>query len=421
VRIVAAPHDQLFCVGDEDQTLYAFRRASVERIICLDGHYPSLQRVALGINYRCPTRVVKASRDLIDRNKVRFPKQIEPDLSRAEPGTISLHPVERTAEDAAEIAKLLADKQRGEIAVLARTTNALRPVALACADFDVPIDGNDKLFTPLGAQSALQQHLRLALYPDEATAELVYRVCQTPARNLNRGADETVAKRLRAGQPFEHAFEGVPAPRRERGQLLAPGELFELVASCEEAADAVAALRAEGGLDSWFEESDDLGGLDQFEGEVLEKAEQDAEGRTPAQFLSDLEQQAEKLQAIRDKEDGIELLTIHGSKGRQWPDVVLAACEEGTLPHARALRVEPAEEERGEGMEGERRLAYVAFTRAQRHLHLHYDKEKPSPFLEEAGALQVTKRAARVPPPVPQPPGFSSAKRVLGDLLRRRG
>lgn len=420
VRIVGAPHDQLFCVGDEDQTLYAFRRASVERIICLDELYPSLQRVALGVNYRCPAKVVEASRDLIDLNDVRFPKTIEPDRSRADEGGIDLHPVERSAEDAAEIAKLLGSKQRGEIAVLARTTNALRPVALACADLGVPIDGNEKLFKPLGAQAALQQHLRLALHPQEAIPKLVYRVCQTPARSLNQGADQTVAKLLRAGQPFEVAFEGVPAPRRERGQLLAPGELFALLASCEGAAEAVMALRTEGGLDSWFEESDGLGGLDQFEVEVLERAEHDAEGLTPQQFLSDLEHQAEKLHAIRDKDRGIELLTIHGSKGRQWPHVVVVACDEGTLPHARALRVEPSEEERGEGMEGERRLAYVAFTRAQQRLYLHYDKERPSPFLEEAGALPSEKRAARVPPPVPQPPGTASAKRVLGGLLRRR-
>jgi superfamily I DNA/RNA helicase len=65
VRILAAPHDQLFCVGDEDQTLYAFRRASVERIICLDMLYPALQRIALEMNYRCPAAVVAASARLI--------------------------------------------------------------------------------------------------------------------------------------------------------------------------------------------------------------------------------------------------------------------------------------------------------------------------------------------------------------------
>lgn len=419
VRIVGAPHDQLFCVGDEDQTLYAFRRASVERIICLDGLYPGLERVSLGVNYRCPRKVVDASRALIDLNRVRFPKTIEAAPGCSE-GAIALHPIERQAEDAWDTAKLLKTKQRGEVAVLGRTTNTLRPLALACADVGVPIDGNPKLFEPMGARLALQQHLRLALHPQEATPQLVYRVCQTPGRSLNRGADRAIAESLRQGGEFETAFEDVPAPPRGRGSLLAPGELFTMVSECESAAEAVFVLRGEGGLDAWFEESDGLGGLDQFECEVLERAEQDAEGLTPEEFLDDLEQQAEKLRAIRDKDSGIEFLTIHGAKGRQWPHVVVVGCDEGTMPHARALKVDPEQEAKGEGIEGERRLAYVAFTRARERLDLHHDRERPSPFLAEAEVLPRTSREARTPPPIPQAPGLAQAKGGLSRLLKRR-
>jgi superfamily I DNA/RNA helicase len=169
--------------------------------------------------------------------------------------------------------------------------------------------------------------------------------------------------------------------------LLAPGELFAALADCEAAAEAVALLRGEGGLESWFEESDDLGGLDQFEVEVLEQAEQDAAGRTPREYLEDLEYQAEELRATRDKKEGIEFLTIHGAKGRQWPRVIVVGCEEGTMPHAKALKVEPRKEAMGEGIEAERRLAYVAFTRAERQLDLHFDEERPSPFLIDAEIL----------------------------------
>ncbi|HEY2055644.1 MAG TPA: ATP-dependent helicase [Solirubrobacterales bacterium] len=421
VRIIAAPHDQLFCVGDEDQTLYAFRRASVERIICLDGLYPGLERVSLGVNYRCPGKVVSASRALIDRNRVRFPKTIDPAPGRDGDGTIALYAFERQAEDTAETAKLLKSKERGEVAVLARTTNALRPLALACADLGVPIDGNPKLFEPKGARLALQRHLRLALHPEEAKPELVKRVCQTPARGLNRGAEEVVSRALREGRSFEEAFEDVPAPRRGGGKLLAPGPLLTEVADSETAREAIVVLRGEGGLDAWFEESDDLGGLDQFEVEVLERAQADAADRTPTEYLADLEQQAAKLRAIRDEEEGIEFLTIHGAKGRQWPLVIVVGCEEGTMPHTKALKVDPTEEARGEGVEGERRLAYVAFTRAKERLDLHFDKTRPSPFLADAGIQPQTSREARTPPPLPRPPGHGKGKkRGLGGLLRRR-
>ncbi|HYJ21515.1 MAG TPA: ATP-dependent helicase [Solirubrobacterales bacterium] len=419
VRIIGAPHDQLFCVGDEDQTLYAFRRASVERIISLDGIYPGLERVALGVNYRCGKEIVAASRTLIDRNQIRFRKTIEPKPG-AETGEIRQFAYERQGEDAGETAKLLKTKRRGEIAVLARTTNTLRPLALACADLGVGIDGGAKLFEPTGARLALELHLRLALHPEQATAELIQRVCRTPSRGLNSAAARTIAESLRQGMDFEHVFEDVPAPRRGRGALLAPGDLFTAVRDCESAAEAVFVLRGEGGLDAWFEESDDLGGLDQFEIEVLERAEQEAAGRTPREFLADLEHQTEKLRAIRDEDHGIEFLTIHGAKGRQWPHVILVGCEEGTMPHAKALKVEPRQEALGEGIEGERRLAYVAFTRAQERLDLHFDRKRPSPFLREAGVQ--TSREARTPPPVPKPPGLArGAKSGLGRLLRRRG
>jgi DNA helicase II / ATP-dependent DNA helicase PcrA len=397
VRIVAAPHDQLFCVGDEDQVLYAFRRASVERIICLDGPYPGLQRFAFATNYRCPARVVEASRALIAANRVRFAKQIEPDPTRADVGSVNLLPYIRPSEAAAEIATLLQGKQPGEVAVLARTSDALRPLALACAERGVTVAGRDKLFEQTGARLALQRHLLLALAPEQASAELVHEVCQTPARGLQRGGESAIAAQLREGQGFAAAFAAVPAPRRNPRALLAPGELFEALAACEDAAAAVSLLRGPGGFDQWFAEGDELGGPDQFESEVLAQAESEAAGSTPVAYLAELERQAAALKQIREP-GAIELLTIHAAKGRQWPHLILLACEEGTLPHVRAGHLEPAAEARGEGIEAERRLAYVAFTRAQKRLDLHYDRARPSRFLTEAGVLARNTRAPRIPP-----------------------
>jgi superfamily I DNA/RNA helicase len=422
VRMIAAPHDELFCVGDEDQTLYAFRRASVERIICLDELYPGLQRVALGINYRCPQNIVEVSRALIAVNQKRFPKRIEADTDHPSQGTITLRGADKTTQTASEVAQELETKTRGEVVVLARTTNALRPVALACADRRVPIDGTDRLFEPTGARRALADHLRLALDPQQASEKLVRRVCQTPGRGL-RGATQVVAAELQAGEPFSSAFRGVEAPRRGGGKLLAPGELFTRLAACNDGAAAIVLLRGPGGFDAWFEDEDNLGGLDQFECEVLEQAERDAKKLTPREYLELLERQARALQAIRDKQNGIELSTIHGAKGRQWPQVIVVACEEGALPHPRSLEVSAEEVAHGEGIEAERRLGYVAFTRAQKHLQLHFDKDRPSRFLTEAGLIAAPSRPARpprVPPPVPQPPGMRDpSARNLAKLLRR--
>ncbi len=425
IRLIAAPHDELFCVGDEDQTLYAFRRASVERIICLDGLYPGLQRVALGVNYRCPPSVVAASRTLIAVNQVRFPKIIEPDPSRQQRDAIDLRPVAKALEAAGLVAQTLATQVRGAVVVLARTTNALRPVALVCADQGVPIDGPDRLFEPVGARRALEDHLRLAVAPRQADVGLVRRVCQAPGRGLKGGA-RAVATQLQAGESFANAFQGVDAPKRGGGKLLAPGELFTQLGECSDGAAAIALLRGAGGLDDWFADEDRMGGLDQFECEVLEQAERDAAKLTPREYLDELERQARKLKLSRDKENGIELSTIHGAKGRQWPRVIVVACEEGTLPHVRSQEVSAEDLARGEGLEAERRLAYVAFTRAQERLELYYDKARPSRFLREAGLIvghAEAGRPARKAPPVPQPSAGrgSPAKRGLTRLLKREG
>jgi DNA helicase-2/ATP-dependent DNA helicase PcrA len=417
VRILAAPHDQLFCVGDEDQTLYAFRRASVERIILLDKLYPALKRIALGVNYRCAGKIVAASTRLIDCNEVRFPKQIACKYGREQEGTITLREVTSPSTAAAEVAGRLKALRREDIAVLARTTNALRPVALACADQDIRIDGPPRLFEAFGARRALEMHLQFVIETEGADAALVSEVCKTPGRHLKDGEASTIAKSLRAGATFREAFAKVKAPRRERGTLLAPGDLFTRLADCEDAQTAVKILRAEGGFDAWFSQDDRMSGPDRFEGESLELAEGEASGLTLTAFHEQLRYQAGRLVAIRDEKNGMELATIHGSKGRQWPHVILLACDNDVLPHARSQEASAEDVERGEGVEAERRLAYVAFTRAQEHLELHYAKGNPSWFLEQAGLMSVAaprnSTPARRAPAVPQPPRRSRPQRPV--------
>ena len=183
-------------------------------------------------------------------------------------------------------------------------------------------------------------------------------------------------------------------------------------------------LRGLGGLDEWFENEDGMGGLDQFECEALEQAEQNAKGMSPRDYLRELEDQARRLRACRDSKEGIELSTIHGAKGRQWPHVIVVACEEKMLPHKRSLEgVSDEDRARGEGLEAERRLGYVAFTRAQECLEIHYDAEHPSVFLYESGIIKPpakSSRSPRKPPPVPglSPAPAVSLRAMMKQLLR---
>src|SRR6202040_2294966 len=105
-----------------------------------------------------------------------------------QPGTTELQPVVKAADAADRVAHTLARHARGEVVVLARTTNSLRPIALACAERGVAIDGADRLFEPVGARRALEAHLHLAVAPQQADARLIQRVCQEPGRGLRSGA-----------------------------------------------------------------------------------------------------------------------------------------------------------------------------------------------------------------------------------------
>ena len=417
VRILAAPQDELFCVGDDDQTLYGFRRASVRRTLDLDLAYPGLERIALAHNYRCPPEIVTASRRLIAHNRVRFPKPIEPDPERPPGRPIALHEYETAEDGATRVVSRLARSRRGEIVVLARTTHLLRTVALACAARGIRIAAPARVFEAGDAHAAIEAYVRLCAAPLEARADDVALVFRRPNRGLPFEGAASVAEQLRAGRTFAESVADLAADDRGRAKLDAGGRLLDRLAAITDARRFIGVLRTTGGLDEHFAEHDS-GGTEQIELEVLEQAEREATGMSLAAYRTLLAERAEALDAIRDDEHGIELATIHGAKGRQWPRVELFGGEEGQLPHARALEVTAAERAAGEGEEAERRLAYVAFTRASERLTITVARAAASRFLTEAGLEPQRPYAAPQPrrePPPPSRPAKAAAPKPLHD------
>jgi superfamily I DNA/RNA helicase len=120
----------------------------------------------------------------------------------------------------------------------------------------------------------------------------------------------------------------------------------------------------------------------------------EASGKTVLAYAQLFASRREALRAVRDDAGGTELTTIHRAKGRQWPEVHLFACEEQQLPHRRALEVDAQQRAAGEGLEAERRLAYVAFTRARAALGAH-DRQRPQSLPDRGwlGAGSPVRRA----------------------------
>ncbi len=315
VRLLAAPEDNLFVVGDDDQTIYAWRLADVRRILRFSAEYPTARRVMLATNYRCPRSVVEASARMVASNRERFAKPIRapagapPDdaairaWSTADPGW----PEAMSRLAAAE------DRSNRSLCFLSRTRSELTPILLALVRAGVR---HTTAVAPL------------------VESEQVVRLIDAARASDDRDHPFHVLRRLRAARGWDR---GSPA-----GDLLT---------------------------------DDDHAALDALLGWTTGFVTTDA-------FVAAYDAARSRIGALRDPDAPVELATVHASKGREWETVVLLGFEADRMPNRRSL-VDADDADRA--MEEERRLAYVALTRATRQLILAFDPARPSPFLSEMG------------------------------------
>ena len=314
VRLLAEPERNLFVVGDDDQTIYAWRLADVRRILAFESQYPGARRVQLATNYRCPAPVVAISRRLIGVNRERFAKRIEPSPS-APSGAQAVQAVSTAGMDwADELAMLAAHEARAgrTICFLSRTRAELGPMLLALARRGQPHTTS----VPAAVQSDPVQRLVAA------------------ARKLPAHQHPFLTFRsLRAGNGWRRA-------------------------------DTTDSLG-----------DDDHAALDALMGWAVGFRRLD-------RFLDAHDRALARLETLRVPDAPVELVTVHGAKGREWQTVVVLGMEEERFPNRRSL-VDAGEPDRA--IEEERRLAYVALTRATRRLILAFDPARPSRFLAEMG------------------------------------
>ena len=368
IQLLAAPEDCLLVVGDEDQCIYTWRRAEVERIIDLDKRYPGLQRVVLPTCYRCPADVTDAASRLIAHNKRRFPKQIRAGRAPCEASSIVIKSVKHLPEAAPEIAATLASLDLQETVVVARTSRLLRGVALACMSAGIPVRAGKRVLQPAQSERVVLAYLRLLAVPTQARGEDVDAVFRVPNRYLPNGSEHVLAGRLRAGLSFAEATVGLEAEQWRVARLAEGAELFDRLKAKGDAGALIHALRTEGGLDKHYSDRERIAHHDQVEIEALEALEAEGRGR-PARGLAESVASRAKALAAMSGDDGVELTTVHGAKGREWSHVIVYGCDDDQLPHKRTLA--DAEAGRLEAViEDERRLAYVALTRTKGRLDL---------------------------------------------------
>ena len=326
VRLLAEPQRNLFVVGDDDQTIYAWRLADVRRILRFEALYPGTQRVQLATNYRCPAPVVAISRRLIGVNQERFAKHINPSPTAAsDPGTILAYPTVDAGWPEGLVGLAAVEAEAGRtVCFLARTRSELGPMLLALARAGVP---------------------HTTAVPAAVQAEPVQRLVAAARRLPGNAVPFAALLSLRAGHGWRRA----------------------------DASDALA--------------DDDHAALDALLGWAVGIGRLD-------RFLEAHDHALARLEALRRPDAQVELVTVHGAKGREWQTLVVLGMEEDRFPNRRAL-VDASDPHRA--VEEERRLAYVALTRATRRLILAYDPARPSRFLAEMGIAATGRSPARPP------------------------
>jgi len=381
VRLLAGPAQQLFAVGDDDQTIYGYAGATPRVLVDLPDAYRGTTTYPLTVNHRCPHAVVRAASALLAHNTVRVAKEVRPG-AREDRGALEVLDAPAGTATRATLARihaLLGQHGPDDVAVLARVGAALIAPQVALADAGVPLRPHvgPEVLTRTGLRTALA-YLRIAVRPDRIAPADLADTLHRPARRLTGvvGTDGrttslgALARRLTTVGP-EHRV----ALRRYVDDLAL---LAGLVEDGADSARILAAVRDAVGLGATFDaldrrrvrpegssHGDDLDALVD-----LAVLEPDPRG-LPRRLVERLEAAAR----VRDGDGathGVTLSTVHRVKGREWDVVVVVGVRSGLVPHRLC-----------DDVEEERRVLHVAITRAREQLVLVADPARPSPFLPE--------------------------------------
>jgi DNA helicase-2/ATP-dependent DNA helicase PcrA len=419
LRLLSEEHRNLTVVGDDDQSIYAFRGADVRNILDFEHDYPDAHVVKLEQNYRSTQTILSAANAVISNNRARKAKTLWSDLGEGDP----VHIRELDDEHAearfvvSEIERLVDEgTSRDEVAVFYRANAQSRVLEDMLVRYGVgyQVIGGTRFYERAEIKDALA-YLTLLVNPHDTVA--FQRAVNSPRRGIGNTSQARIVSH--ANTLGESVFEVAAAPEdipglapaavkavgrfmsvmerlRERAEGNAPvGELLQETldeTGYFEALQAERTIEAQGRLEN----------LEELVG-VAREFDTAAEEATVEEFLQQLALFSEQ-DALEDDDGTVTLMTMHNAKGLEYPVVFVIGCEDGVFPHSRAIEAGDLEEER--------RLCYVGLTRAKRELYMTHARTRmlyggrdwnlPSRFLEEIPA-ELTDREEEAPAAAPSP------------------
>lgn len=386
LRMLCQPHENLFVVGDDDQSIYSFRGARPDFLLDFRKLYPRAETVTLNINYRSTERIISLAERVISHNKNRFHKGMKGTGTDGDKVTFFL------AEDTANEAECIGEKIAAlldegipleEIAVITRTNLQSGTFARELYRRGIPYvlrDGGRNIYEHWIAKDLLAY---LLLAENDATDTALRRILNKPKRYIGK---ELLAEAEQMPYPLFRSFFACPSLQKWQ-----ESHLENLRADLEHIRqkspyDGLKYVRKVIGYDEYLEEfaayrrtSPQV--LWEIADEIMETVKYAADAKAVRDMLEEMSRQTKMT--CKGNDNGVALMTMHGAKGLEFQAVFLPTLTEGVVPHEKGLIAGQSEEER--------RLFYVAMTRAREKLCLscvggRYGREtEPSRFLAELG------------------------------------
>lgn len=405
-KLIAGESQNIFVVGDIDQSIYTWRGATIENLLRFEETFPRAQHIVLEHNYRSTKTIVDAANMIIEKNRNRKEKHAVTDNAYGE--RITIHPARTAEEEARWVAReagrtIEAGTHAEEIAVLYRTNAQSRALEEAFLHASIPYRLLGTRFYDRKEVKDVLAWVRLALDPSRESDRM--RAVQAPPRGIGK---VTLGK-LVAGKKDElrasdrakvEAFENVVKGLSEMAQIAAPSAFVKfviqnsglesaLLKEGEEGQERLENARELGALASRYDALPGLEGISAFLADAALAGDQDEMDR-PSSTRNTRSGRAEGQAA---KKPGVTLMTVHAAKGLEFDVVFVTGMEEGLFPHEGMVEDEDRDEEE------ERRLFYVAVTRARKRLILTLARmrriygtdylSEPSQFLRDIDPLLV--------------------------------
>lgn len=378
LKLLVKDYQNLFVVGDDDQSIYQFRGAKPEYLLDFKKHFNEVQEIYLDVNYRCSRNILEHSLALINQNTVRYKKQLSTPNSKGEMPQI-IYCKDAKEEAMHIIHEITKRRKQGitlkEMAIIYRTNIQARPIVETLLAANLPFclrDGMVSLYDQWITKDILS-YLHLAKHLDQT--DYAYRIINKPKRYMSKVNMEIARK---GNNPFLFnllEIESLTEWQKNYIQEL----LFDLQVLREKnLLDAIRYIRHHIGYDQYLNEYATYRKMPVMSlFEVLEDIEDSAQNyQTLEEWEAALIEMATQIRQTTKKTSAetLTLTTMHGAKGLEFDTVFIIDVVEGTIPYHKSVTMQEIEEER--------RLLYVGMTRAKNKLFLYVPSQKHGKTVE---------------------------------------